>query len=75
MSGTRRTAYGGHMGAILSVIAAEGAPELTCFTCGDESLYHDAYAYWHEENDDLLCPDCFQEKERPKDYLRVVTYH
>jgi len=62
------------MGNIPSVIAAEGAEALTCFICGDESLYHDAYAYWHEEKDDLLCPDCFG-KEQPKDYLRVVTYH
>ncbi len=47
----------------------------TVTDCGDESLYHDAYAYWHEEDDDLLCPQCFKKQRQPHGYVRVVTYH
>lgn len=75
MSQKWRTEYGGHLGNWATVVAAQGADDLKCFTCGDESLYHDAYAYWHEKNDDLLCPACFKKKDAPEGYIRVLTYH
>jgi hypothetical protein len=69
---TYRTQYGGMMGKYITVEATEG--QLECFRCGDDSLYHDSLAYWHEEKDDLVCQSCFKKMEM-KDYDLVLTQH
>lgn len=72
----RRTLFGGFMGKVPSVISNTKAT-LACFTCGDDTLYHDAWAYWNEETDDLLCPSCFK-KLAPglgESYEKVITFH
>lgn len=72
-----RTEYGGHLGKYLTVNALENQPDLHCFECKDGSLYHDAIAYWHEEDDDLLCVKCFGSLDKPNknEYKKVLTQH
>lgn len=70
---TRRTQYGGMMGKYVSVEATRD--QLKCFTCGDESLYHDSLAYWHEKKDDLVCHSCHSKKMDKKEYMLVLTQH
>jgi hypothetical protein len=49
--------------------------DLECFTCHDSSLYHDSYAYWNQDKDDLLCVTCFAELPDQTGYISVITYH
>jgi hypothetical protein len=49
--------YGGHLGDYMTVNSTNDVP-LKCFSCGDDSLYHDAHAWWNPLEDDLLCDDC-----------------
>jgi hypothetical protein len=53
--------------------------DLHCFSCGNQSLRCDEWAYWCEALDDLVCLACYAEKilARPQKpgavYLKVVT--
>lgn len=47
---------------------------LKCFTC-EINLYHDSYAWYNEEKDDLLCCDCFNKLKDNTNYEKVVTFH
>lgn len=76
MSAQKRVEEGGYIGRYQSVNSVDGSP-LECFTCRDESLYHDSFAYWNESGDDLLCHQCYERKdgENRVKYLRVLTQH
>jgi hypothetical protein len=92
----RRLCYGGHINDNLPTVVS--APKkyneqtgdilipgdsLQCFSCQDESLYHDSFAYWNRSRDDLLCASCFKLKnETPGNweddlntYIKVLTFH
>jgi hypothetical protein len=49
--------------------------DLDCFTCHDESLYHDSNAFWSKDKDDLLCVDCFKKLQDKTGYVSVITFH
>lgn len=73
----RRACYGGHMGKWYTVSPTEGSEPLECFACHDESLYHDSFAYWNDEECDLLCTKCYQKKDGKNgtNYIKVLTQH
>lgn len=78
MSGENtRVEEGGYMGKYQTVNATEGSPNLECFTCHDESLYHDSFAYWNEDDYDLLCSACYRKKSQDDGtkYIKVLTQH
>jgi len=49
--------------------------DLDCFTCHDDSLYHDSNAYWSKDKDDLLCVECFKKLQDKTGYVSVITFH
>ncbi len=72
-----RVQYGGHLiNTIICVQSANDNP-LECFTCHDESLYHDAWCHWNETTDDLLCVKCFESLEpgAQASYQRALSQH
>lgn len=58
-------------------VCSNNNDQLICFTCGDESLYHDSYAWWDDDNDDLICGPCYIKKgsDSIEKYKKVVTFH
>jgi len=66
------------LGELTTVSATEEyGKNLDCFSCHDKSLYHDSFAYWNNDKDDLLCENCFGKlgAENQTGYQRVLTFH
>jgi len=73
-----RVVSNGNFGDMQSVSANPSYhSDLDCFSCHDESLYHDSFAYWSPAADDLLCEACFAKlsQEKRANYQRVITFH
>ena len=75
ISPKRRAGYGGDLGKWPTVSPTEGSEPLACFSCHDDSLYHDSFAYWDDDACDLLCSNCYSEKENKSSYVKVLTQH
>lgn len=51
--------------------------DLKCDQCGDESLYHDSFAWAHGTTKQLLCEKCFETftVEQKIGFRHVLTFH
>lgn len=67
--------YGGDLDDIPTVMSNNDKP-LHCNICFDKSLYHDSFAYWAEDSNDLLCQECYEkDKIIHEGYIEVLTQH
>ena len=65
----------------LCVSPGEDGKQLSCDFCKDESLYHDANAWFNQETNTLACYKCLVNKCEPLEnvhivgYIKVLTFH